>query len=59
MVKIGILGCMGRMGQALTVAVSQAPGLSLVIGSEREGHPLIGKTSAEYGTPITDNRRGI
>ncbi len=54
MVKIGILGCMGRMGQALTVAVSEAPGLSLVIGSERAGHALIGKTSAEYGIPITD-----
>jgi len=54
MVKIGILGCMGRMGQALTVAISEAPGLSLVIGSERAGHALIGKTSSEYGTPITD-----
>ena len=54
MVKIGILGCMGRMGQALTEAVSQASGLSLVVGSERAGHALVGKTSAGFDIPITD-----
>lgn len=54
MVKIGILGCMGRMGQALSAAVSQAPDLALVIGSERAGHALIGKTATEFDIPITD-----
>lgn len=54
MTKIGILGCMGRMGQALEAAVGSAPSLTLLIGSEREGHPLIGKTTAKHSLPITD-----
>lgn len=54
MTKIGILGCMGRMGQALEVAVASAPNLTLLIGSEREGHPLIGKTTAKHSLAITD-----
>lgn len=54
MVKVGILGCMGRMGQALAVAVAAAPELSLVIGSECSGHTLIGKTTPDHGIPVTD-----
>lgn len=54
MVKVGILGCMGRMGQALAAATARAQGLSLVIGSERPGHALIGKTSPDGQIPITD-----
>ena len=54
MVKVGILGCMGRMGQALAAATARAPSLSLVIGSERPGHELIGKASPGIQIPITD-----
>ena len=54
MVKVGILGCMGRMGQALSAAVTVAPELTLVIGSERPGHALIGKTTPEFDVPVTD-----
>lgn len=54
MIKVGILGCMGRMGMALSAAVMREPGLSLVIGSERAGHPFIGKTSSDQGIPVTD-----
>jgi len=54
MVKIGILGCMGRMGQAIEAAVKKVPELSLMIGSERADHPLVGKTSPVSGLPITD-----
>ena len=54
MVKIGILGCMGRMGQSIEAAVSQAPDLTLMIGSERPGHALVGKTTPAAGMPITD-----
>ena len=42
MTKVGILGCMGRMGQALTLAVEACDDLTLVIGSERAGHAAIG-----------------
>lgn len=55
MVKVGILGCMGRMGQALTSAVKAEPSLTLVIGSERPGHPLVGKTAPTLDVPITDH----
>lgn len=54
MVKVGILGCMGRMGQALTSATIQSETLSLVIGSERAGHALIGKTAPGSDIPVTD-----
>ncbi|WP_262693426.1 4-hydroxy-tetrahydrodipicolinate reductase [Kordiimonas aquimaris] len=42
MTKVGILGCMGRMGQALTFAVQACQDLQLVVGSERSGHDAIG-----------------
>lgn len=42
MIKLGILGCMGRMGQALTAAALSEASLQLVIGSERAGHEAIG-----------------
>lgn len=54
MVKVGILGCMGRMGQALAAAVTKTGTMSLVIGSERPEHPLIGKTTPDTDTPVTD-----
>lgn len=59
MTKIGILGCMGRMGQALELAVASKPDLTLLIGSEREGHPLIGKTTAQHSLPITDQPEAV
>ncbi len=55
MVNVGILGCMGRMGQALSSSVLNASDLTFVIGSERPGHPLIGKTTPEAGIPVTDS----
>lgn len=51
MIKIGILGAMGRMGQALIKAVQGAPELEFVAGSERAGHPDCGK--AIPGTSVT------
>lgn len=54
MVKVGILGCMGRMGQALATATARSEQLSLVIGSERPGHDLVGKTAPGSDVPITD-----
>lgn len=54
MEKVGILGCMGRMGQSLAAATAKVNALSLVIGSESAGHPMVGKTAPESGIPITD-----
>lgn len=55
MVKVGILGCMGRMGQALMRTVTDADELTLVIGSERAGHSLIGKTVPGFDIAVTDH----
>ncbi|TNE65172.1 MAG: 4-hydroxy-tetrahydrodipicolinate reductase [Alphaproteobacteria bacterium] len=41
--KVGILGCMGRMGRALTESVLENPATMLVAGSEVEVHPMIGQ----------------
>lgn len=54
MVKVGILGIMGRMGQALAQAVAAEQALSLIIGSEMSGHSLIGHTTHDGLAPITD-----
>lgn len=55
MTDVAILGCMGRMGQALTAAVLATPGLHLVIGGEREGHPAIGSVIEGSQATITQD----
>lgn len=44
--KIGVVGCAGRMGTMLVQAILQAPGVSLAGGTERPGHAAIGKDVA-------------
>ena len=41
--KIGVLGCAGRMGQAIIKEVVASDGCTLAGGTERAGHPEIGK----------------
>lgn len=59
MVKVGILGIMGRMGQALAHAVVAEGALSLIIGSEMAGHALIGKTTPDGVASITDQAQVV
>ncbi len=42
MVRIGVLGAAGRMGQALAAAIAATPGATLAGGVERAGHDAIG-----------------
>lgn len=42
MIKIGVLGAGGRMGQAIIAEVNAAPDCWLAGGVERAGHPLCG-----------------
>ncbi|MEO5335457.1 MAG: 4-hydroxy-tetrahydrodipicolinate reductase [Magnetospirillum sp. WYHS-4] len=44
--KIGIVGCAGRMGRMLVQAVLETPGAGLAGGSEREGSPFLGQDVA-------------
>ena len=41
--KIGVLGCAGRMGQAIIKEVTASDGCMLAGGTERAGHPEIGR----------------
>jgi len=60
-VKIGILGCLGRMGKALTAATLDHPSVVLVGGTERADNPKIGSkilhpsTGVETDVTITED----
>lgn len=45
--KIGIIGCLGRMGRVITEAVQEAPGAVFTAGSEIATHPEVGKPVGE------------
>ncbi|MBS3962397.1 MAG: 4-hydroxy-tetrahydrodipicolinate reductase [Sandarakinorhabdus sp.] len=47
MIKIGVLGAGGRMGQAIIAEVLTAPDCWLVGGVERAGHPICGSVIGE------------
>lgn len=59
--KLAIMGAAGRMGQALTRAVTDIEGCEVAGGSEQEGSPHIGKDVAQIaglepcGAVITDD----
>ena len=60
-VRIGITGCMGRMGQTLTAAVLAAEGVVFAGGSEHPASPAVGKnlhhpeTSEDLGLKVLAN----
>ncbi len=59
--RIGIVGCAGRMGRILVLSVLDTPGADLAGGLESPGHPLIGSDVASTagapacGLDITDD----
>ena len=53
--KIGIVGCGGRMGQMLVKAVDEAAAATLAGGTERPGSALVGGTTGAQGAPVHDN----
>lgn len=42
MIRVGVLGAGGRMGQAIITALADWPGLALAAAIERAGHPACG-----------------
>ena len=42
-VRIGVIGCAGRMGRLLLRAVAATPGCAVAGGSERPGDPAVGR----------------
>lgn len=59
--KVVILGAAGRMGRALTRAVTEAAGLKVHAALETPGNPLLGQDAGALagidplGVPLTDN----
>lgn len=47
--KIGVVGCAGRMGRMLVRAVSETPGCVLAGGTEAPGSPAVGKDLGTMG----------
>jgi len=63
--RIGIVGCAGRMGRMLVREVLATPGAALAGGSERPGGPAPGKDVAALagldpvGIPVTDDAAAL
>jgi len=58
-VQIGILGCMGRMGQALTEEFLKTEGVTIVAGSEIASHPGIGKLIPGLDVHLADTAEHV
>lgn len=58
-VNIGIVGCMGRMGQAILEIVLKTPGTHFVAGSEIASHPAIGQPIADTGVVLADSAEHV
>lgn len=63
--KIGIVGCAGRMGQMLVREVLKTDGATLAGGTEPAGSPLVGRDIAvlagmeEAGVTVSDDPRAL
>lgn len=58
--KIGIVGCGGRMGQMLVQAVDNANGATLAGGTERPGSALVGQKVGKAGdAPVFDDAAAL
>jgi 4-hydroxy-tetrahydrodipicolinate reductase len=63
--KIGVLGCGGRMGQVLLVQIAAAPDIQIAGGTEPEGSDWIGRDLSEVadidhaGITVSDNPAGL
>ena len=65
MIRVGILGAAGRMGQALIRACDATPGLTLSAAIERPGCPALGADAGEtsgiakLGVAVTDSLASV
>jgi 4-hydroxy-tetrahydrodipicolinate reductase len=63
--KIGVLGCAGRMGRAVLGEVLASDGLRLVGGTDSGGHPALGTDlgvlagGEPIGVPATDDHQAV
>jgi len=45
--KVGVVGCTGRMGQMVVTLVTEAEGCTIAGASEYPGHPMVGRDAGE------------
>ena len=58
MIRIGVLGAGGRMGQAIIAEIADTPDLHLAGAVDRAGHPMVGSPVGE-GLSICTNASAI
>ena len=58
-VKIGVIGCLGRMGQAIVAVAQSRPGVLVVAGCERQGHPGVGSLLNDTGIQVSDSVEAV
>jgi 4-hydroxy-tetrahydrodipicolinate reductase len=58
MLKVLVVGAMGRMGQSVCAALSEAPGLELGAALEAPGHPSVGERIAD-GIEVSDDTKAV
>lgn len=57
--KIGVVGCLGRMGQAIVEAISEVDGAVFVMGSEVAVHPGVGKRMPGTDVIVSDDAKAV
>jgi 4-hydroxy-tetrahydrodipicolinate reductase len=57
--KIGVVGCLGRMGQAIVASVAEATGAVFAAGSEVAVHPGVGKRMSGTDVIVGDDAREV
>ncbi len=64
-IKLGVVGCSGRMGRTLMRLIAEADGLALAGGTERPGHAALGEDlgtlagAAALGLAVTDDAAAL
>jgi len=57
--NIGVVGCLGRMGQAIVAAINEAEGARFVAGSEVAVHPGVGKRMTGTDVIVSDSAKAV
>jgi len=57
--KVGVVGCLGRMGQAIVAATGNFDGVEFVAGSEVSVHPGAGKRMPGTQVIVSDSAKAV
>jgi len=57
--KLGVVGCLGRMGQAIVAAINAAEGAAFIAGSEVATHPKVGARMPGTKVIVSDSAKSV